>query len=161
MNETLGHFLDLIDEIRGGTVDQGFVESVKVSYYGSPTLIKNMASTKSDGTRITINPWDISIISEMEQSLKAAGLNAYIFSKNAIIVEIPSLSGEGKQKIKDHIAHLAEDTRIAIRNIRRSWRKDISGSEDEVKNQEKELENTTSLFIERIDGIVERKYETL
>src|ERR1700743_1988582 len=85
--------MESLNGIRGNTVGRGFVETVKILYHGSPTPIGHLSTFKSDNKVILIQPYDRTLMEEMVKSLKRTGLNAYVFSKDTIAVNVPPISG--------------------------------------------------------------------
>lgn len=156
MDKTVQVFADSLIGIRLGTVSSGVVDTVRVEYHGQPTPIKHLAQTGKIQNSIFIDPYDLSIVGKICNALKENGFSAYVFSKTRIMINIPLICGEEKIKISKHLAKLAEESRIAIRNIRKNFRQ-----KNKDKDQEKVVQIITDEAISEIDFILDRKIKSL
>jgi ribosome recycling factor len=140
----------------------GFIQTCRVPYYGSPTPMQQVASITAQAERISIRPYDVTILDAVETSLKAAGLNAYKFSKDTVVVTEEPMSGDKRRLMQDQVRKLGEDAKIAIRSIRRNYRPDKGAlSEDEFKLAEKELQKETDEAVATVDLLVHGKCKGL
>jgi ribosome recycling factor len=155
MGKTVGLFQESLVGIRAGTVSLGLLDSIKVSCYGSSILLKQVAQTGRQDNMLWVDPFDMGNCSAVLNSIKAAGFSTYQFSKTRIIVSIPPISGDEKQKIVKHIQKLAEDARISVRNIRKNWRNSLDKTE--LQRQDKRIQETTDLYIKQISDILGTK----
>lgn len=164
MQKAVSFFRDSIQGIRSGGVSLGLVDSVKVEYYGQPTLVKHLANTGKLGQNIFVDPHDLSITSSLAAKLKSAGFDAYQFSKARIIVNVPPLSGDEKQRVIKQLHKLAEEARISIRNVRKNWRQSLAAmsySKERIKEMEKEIQEDTDVAIGEIDDLLDSKINNL
>jgi ribosome recycling factor len=162
MERTIQCLEESIRCIRLGTVTSSFVDTFKVSYYGQQMPIKHLAQTSNERGLVMVKPNDPMILGAIQKTLKDAGLNAYIFSKQAVAVSVPPICGEERERVKARVKVLGEDTKIAIRNIRKAHRKsDKSLSEDEKRKFEKEIQEFTDRHIALVDEIVNHKLDVL
>lgn len=161
MEKSLENFEESIRNIRTGLVTSSFIDTFKVQYFGQGTPIKHLAYTSNEKGLVLIKPYDLSIISLIEKTLKESGLNAYLFSKQAIAVSVPSMSGEERERIKGHVKKLGEDAKVSIRNIRKQFRKSMTGTEDEKKDFEAKIQKSTDVYVDSIDKIVDSKLKEL
>lgn len=138
--------------IRTGRANPGLVDSLRVDVYGSPTPIKNIASVSApEPTQIVIRPFDPTTISDIEKGIQSCdmGLNPQSDGK-LIRINIPPLSTEVRRSMVSRTKELAEETKVAIRNIRRDGNKSADQeqksktlSEDERDELKKEIQDLT------------------
>jgi ribosome recycling factor len=152
MEKTLELFSNSLTGIRGGTVDAGFVDTLKIPYYGQLTPLKYMASVIPCAKGVSVNPHDPTMVKLIEQALNGMGVNACLFSKSSILVSVPLISGEQMEDIRKYIRKLGEEAKVSIRNIRKKHKKDVD---------EKELQTLTDSFIKDIELTVESKVNNL
>jgi len=146
----------LEDQLHGITklgATPSLVETVKVHAYGQSTPLKHLASTQCAKQRVTIHPFDPNLTATIAKACQTAGFDAYVFSKDAVVVTLPMMSGETKEEIRQRIKKLGDDTKIAIRNIRKQFR----NGQPKEENHDKEIQEATDRAIEIIDGIIETK----
>src|SRR6478735_3382932 len=118
----------LSDQLRGvrtGRANVGLVESIRVDYYGSPTPLKQLANLSTpEPQQILIRPFDQTVIGDIVKAIQASDIGLTPNSDNKVIrLNVPSLSVEQRKKLVARVKDLAEDARIAIRNIRREANK--------------------------------------
>lgn len=159
MDKTVDQFYDSIRCIRSGGITTSLIDSVKVEAYGQQMPIKHLAMTTGRGNQsISIKPHDPNLVAAINKTLWKEGFQSYIFSKDTVCVPVPPISGEDREKTKQHIRKLGEDAKIAIRNIRKQCRKTLeAASEDDLARLEKELQKVTDESIEIIVQVVEEK----
>lgn len=152
----------LSDQLHGisslGVSSSTLVEAVKVSVYGQRTPLKHLASTDAVGQRITIKAFDPSNVQAIAKACQDAGFNAYVFSKESVVVTLPDQSGDTRNETKARIKKLGEDAKVSIRNVRKHFKQ---GLKDLPKNdrhkEEKLVQNLTDEAVEKVVSIVERK----
>ena len=107
--------------IRTGRASVSIFDNLKVDYYGTPTPINQLANLHvPDPTMITIQPWDVSQIGSIEKAIRGSDLGLNPANDGKIIrVPIPALTEERRKEIVKRVHHIAEDHRVALRNIRR------------------------------------------
>lgn len=155
VRENMQKTLSLLQEQLVGfqsNISIALVESIKVSYYDQQVPIKHVASVTTQDRRISVDVFDPTVVNRVAKTLVDAGLNAYVFSKKTVCVNVPLMSGEQREKVSARIKALGEEAKIAIRNIRRSAKKSI---EDDC------LQEITDEFVNAIQSIVQDKVETL
>ena len=146
----------LEDQLHGITklgATSSLVDTVKVQAYGQSTPLKHLAHSQGQGQRVTIHPHDPSLTSAIAKACQTAGFDAYVFSKESVVVNLPIISGETKEEMRQRIKRLGDDTKVAIRNIRKQFRKGVP-KED---NQDKPIQEATDRAIEIVDEIVATK----
>lgn len=161
MEKTVEMFSQSLVGIRGGTITPSLVDTVKVVYYGQPTPVRQIAHTSVTKGGISVTPFEPTMLGPIEKALKAANLTAYTFSKTCIMVSVPPITGEEKTKIRAYIKKLGEESKVSVRNIRKTYKQSAQGSKDEVKRFEKDLQNLTDAAVSAIDEIVDSKCAAL
>jgi ribosome recycling factor len=155
MEKAIGVLKHALSGIRTGRANPGLVDSVRVEVYGSQTPIKQLASVGApEPTQIVIRPYDTSLIKDIEKAIIASDLGFNPQSDGRLIrINIPPLSGEVRRKMATRIKELTEETKVAIRNIRREANKaadqaekDKVISEDIRDDTKKEIQDLTKRF---------------
>ncbi|MFT5527114.1 MAG: ribosome recycling factor [Pirellulaceae bacterium] len=142
--------------IRTGRANPGLVDSLRVDVYGSPTPIKQLAQVGApEATQIVIRPFDPSTIKDIEKAIVASNLGYNPQNDGRIIrINVPPLSTEQRKKLVARVKELSEDTKVAIRNVRRDGNKDA-----ETAEKAKEIsEDTRDQTKEEIQELT-KKYE--
>lgn len=144
--------------IRTGRANPGLVDSVRVDVYGSPTPLKQIASIGApEPTQIVIRPYDAGTIKEIEKAIVSSDLGFNPQSDGRVIrINIPPLSTDVRKKMGARIKDLAEESKVAIRNIRRDGNKaaeqaekDKTVSEDQRDDIKDSIQKLTNQFEER------------
>ena len=148
--------------VRTGRATMTMLDGVKVDYYGTLTPLNQMASVAIPESRlITVQPWDISAIKEVEKGILKANIGLTPSSDGKIIrISIPPLTEERRKEIAKTVHNTCEDFKVAVRNIRRdsndtlkSLQKDGDISEDDNFKAQKLVQDITDEFIKKIDGV--------
>lgn len=152
--------------IRTGRASVGLLDSVRVDYYGTPTPLNQVANLHvPEPTLITIQPWDASQIGAIEKAIRSAemGLNPGNDGK-LIRVPIPPLTEERRKEFVKKLHHVAEDHRVAVRNVRRDANdqvkkllKDKAISEDDDRRAHDDIQKMTDGTIAKIDQLMKAK----
>jgi ribosome recycling factor len=119
MDKAVGYFADQLVGIRSGIISPGVIDTVRVEYHGTKVPVSHIAITASDQNRVLIQPHAPEMLAPINQALKQVGFNAYIFSKTQIVISFSALSGEQRAKVIAHVRRLAEDAKVAVRNVRK------------------------------------------
>jgi ribosome recycling factor len=154
--------------IRTGRASLGILDGIMVDYYGTPTPLNQVANLAvPDAKLITIQPWEAKMLGEIEKAILKSDVGLTPTNDGKIIrLNIPPLTEERRQQIVKHAKKLAEDARVAIRNIRhdaineikkKSKDKDAHLPEDEVKKLQDEIQKITDSHIKRIDELLAHK----
>lgn len=108
-------------EIRTGRAHPGLVEGLHIDYYGTPTLLKTLASiTVPDSHLITIQPWDISVIADVEKAILKSNLGITPNNDGKVIrLSVPPLSKERRLELTKVVNKISEEAKISLRTIRR------------------------------------------
>ncbi len=170
MEKTLEILKEEFKSIRTGRATPGLVENVKVSCYGSLTPIKQLAGIAAPEPQlIIISPYDPSILKDIEKAILQSELGLATNSDGKVIrIPIPPLSGERREKIVTQIKEMTEETKIAIRNIRREANKHIDKeekdsilTEDEAKKAKDQIQKFTHENEAKINELLSQKSEDL
>ena len=152
--------------IRTGRAHPALVEKLPVEYYGTPTPLVQLASISVPEPRsLLIKPFDPTTLKTIERSILASDLGLTPNNDGRQIrLNLPALTEERRRDLVKLVHHRLEDSRVAVRNVRRDMIKDLREfeeekmiSEDDLKKGEEELQKITDRFIEEINAIGERK----
>ena len=152
--------------IRTGRASLALLDGIKVDYYGNPTPLNQVANLSVPESRsITIQPWDISITPVIEKAILSSDLGLTPSNDGKIIrISIPPLTEERRKQLVKVVKKLAEDCKVAIRNIRRdsmehlkALEKDKKISQDDHKKSHDEIQKITDKFINKVDEITAKK----
>lgn len=148
-------------ELRAGRANANVLDKIRVDYYGTPTPINQMAAISVSEARIlTIQPWDKSTIQSIEKAIQASdiGINP---QNDGIVIRLifPQLTEERRKELSKDVRKMAEDSRVAIRSIRRDaiekakkMEKASEITEDDLEDAEKEIQDLTDKYIKEIDS---------
>lgn len=166
MNKTIGVLESDFKAIRAGRANPAVLDRVTVDYYDTPTPISQLATVSvTEARTLTIQPWDKSTLKMIEKAIQMSdiGINP-ANDGNSIRIVFPPLTEERRKEIVKEIYKSGEDSKVAIRSIRRdanetykTMKKNKEISEDELKDWEKKIQDLTDKFVKEIDGIVKNK----
>ena len=166
MDKTISVFEENLSEIRAGRANPAILNKITINYYGTPTPINQVAGISVPEARlIVIQPWDASILKEIEKEILKADIGINPNNDGKVIrLVFPELNEERRKEIVKDIRKLAEEAKISIRAIRRDGidlakvkQKNSEITEDELKNAENQIQKLTDKKIEEIDKILENK----
>ncbi len=166
MEKAIENLQDNYQEVRAGRANPAILNKVQVEYYGVPTPINQVASISVPEARlIVIQPWDKSIISQIEKAIEIADVGIHPVNDGQVIrLAFPELTEERRKEIVKDIKKMSEDAKIAIRNIRRdemdeakSRLKNSEISEDEERDLEDKIQKATDANVAKIDEIFAKK----
>lgn len=157
-------------KIRTGRANAGLLDHVQVDYYGTPTLLSQVANiTASDSRTILVTPWEKSMVAAVEKAILTSdlGLNPAT-SGNAIRVPMPPLTEERRKELIKVVRNEGEQGRVSVRNIRRDANtqlkelvKDKSISEDDERRATEVIQKLTDKYIAEIDALLVAKEKDL
>lgn len=157
---------DEFNRLRTGRASTALVDKIQVSYFGSLTPLNQVASISIPEARlIVIQPWDKSVLGEIEKAIQKSELNLNPNNDGKVIrINIPALTEERRKELVKGAKASAENSRVAIRNIRRDaidkLKKEQKGSsitEDELKGAETDIQTLTDKYIGEINKLFEAK----
>lgn len=163
---TIEHFKKELSGIRTGRANSAVVENITVMAYGSPMTVKGVASIGvPDARTITVDPWDKSIIKEIEKGIRDAGVGLNPVNEGALLrISVPALTEESRRQLLKVIGEKSETARERIRGTREDVKNLIISSqtegdltEDERYHLQDELEAMVSGFNGQIKEMVEEK----
>ncbi|MDO4912326.1 MAG: ribosome recycling factor [Lactobacillus sp.] len=170
MDKAISAFSRRLATIRAGVANASLLDNVKVEYYGAPTPLNQMASITIPEARVLmITPYDASSLDDIEHAIIAAdlGLNPANDGKVVRLV-IPQLTGERRQEIAKEVGKVAEEAKIAVRNVRRDamdsvkkLQKNGDITEDEQRSLEKEVQKVTDDSTKEIDRRADSKRDEI
>jgi len=156
--------------VRAGRANAAVLNSINVDYYGSPTPINQIASISvPDPRTLVIQPWDASVLKNIERAIQASDLGINPQNDGRVLrIVFPPLTEERRKELGKQVRKYGEDSKIAIRNIRRDameffkkQEKKSEITEDDLKNVEKDLQKLTDEYISNIGTLVEAKEKEL
>jgi ribosome recycling factor len=152
--------------IRTGRASLGLLDGITVDYYGTITPLQQLASLSIPESRqIAIQPWEQRIIPEIEKAIMKSDLGLTPMNDGKMIrINIPVLTEERRKQLVKVVKKRAEETKVAVRNIRRDANEELKKlekekhvSEDEVKKEQEEIQKVTDAFIKKVDEVLGHK----
>ncbi len=152
--------------LRTGRASVSLVDGIRVEYYGNSTALNQLATlTIPEPRTIMIQPWDTSIINEVEKAILKSELGLTPMNDGKVIrISIPTLTQERRKELVKVIKKMAEETKVAMRNIRRDTnemlkdlKKEKEISEDEQFKAQDETQKITDDFIKKVDSVYSAK----
>jgi ribosome recycling factor len=166
MDQAVTGFQSNLASTRTGRASAHMLDSIRVDYYGTPTPITQLAQVSTpEAQLIKIEPWDPSVVKEIEKALQTSdlGFNPQVDGK-LIRVPIPPMTEERRREVVKHLNKVLEEHRTAIRNVRRDGNevlkklaKDKKISEDEEKRALEEVQKMTDEEIRRMEELSRKK----
>ena len=163
MSNAISHLEKKLLNIRAGKANPNMLTNVFVDYYGTRTPISQVANINTpDGRTLVIQPWDKSMLPEIEKGIEIANLGFNPMNNgDNIIINVPVLTEERRRELVKQVKTEVEDAKIAIRNARKDANKEIKKSsdfsEDLKKNSELDIQEITDNSIKKVDQIFEKK----
>lgn len=166
MNKALDSVTREFSEIRTGRANPSLVEGLYIDYYGTPTLLKALASISvPDAHLIVIQPWDKNAIPEIEKAILKSNLGITPSTAGTLIrLAIPPLSKERRQELVKVVHGMAEEGRVSLRTIRREAKeclekleKDKALTKDDRFKGIDELQKLIDKYIAKIDELLKNK----
>ncbi len=166
MDKTIESLRREYQKVRTGRASTGLLEEIKVDYYGTPSPLSAVATLAVPEPRtITLQPWETKMIPIIEKAIMNANLGMTPANDGKLIrLNLPPLTEERRKETVKQLKKLAEDAKVAVRNIRRDaidqlkkLEKDKKISEDELKRSEKEVQDVTDKHVHRVDEVFVHK----
>jgi ribosome recycling factor len=170
MHKAVEHTLTEFGGVRTGRASPAFVEKLVVDYYGSEVPLQQLAGFAVPEARLlVIQPYDAGSIKAIEKAIQNSDLGVNPSNDGKVIrLSFPPLTAERRKDYVKMVKHMAEEGRVAIRNLRRAarheleaWEKEGEISSDELDRAEKELEKVTHAQVAEIDAALEHKEREL
>lgn len=162
MKKALNYFKNEIAGLRTGRASTSLVEELKVEYYGSKVPLKQLGSISvSDVNQISVQVWDTNAVSSVEKAImENLNLNPQR-QGNLLRITLPPLTQERRKELVKMLHKMAEEARVAVRNIRRDAKEmieELEGiSEDEIKRALERLQKLTDKFVEEVNQLADSK----
>ncbi len=162
MGNAIKHLEKELVNIRAGKASPSMVGSVMVDYYGTPTPLNQVANVNTpDGMTISIQPWEKSLIPEIERGIHMANLGFNPMNNGeSVIINVPPLTEERRRDLAKQAKAAAEEAKIGVRNDRKNANNDLKNldlSEDLRKDLENDVQEMTDQHIKKIDEILAKK----
>jgi len=166
MKKTVEVLQTLYSTIRAGRANPAVLDQIRVDYYGSPTPINQIASISTPDSRtLLIQPWDASSLKAIEKAIIASELGINPANDGRVLrLVFPQPTEERRKELIKQVHKAAEDSKVAIRNIRRdavehfkAQKKKSEITEDDLADTEKDLQKLTDKFITELDKVAEKK----
>lgn len=156
--------------VRTGRASTGLLEGIRVDYYGTPTPVPQVASLSvPDPKTLLIQPWDASLLPAIEKAIMKSDLGLTPANDGKVIrLTMPPLNEERRKQLARAVGKLAEDARVAVRNIRHEANKKIKAlerdkkiSEDDGHRGQEQIQKITDKFIQRVDELLKKKEQEI
>ena len=156
--------------VRTGRATTALLEGVRVDAYNTPTPVNQLASVSlPDARTLVIQPWDQSLLAKIEKAIQKSDLGLTPTNDGKVVrLSIPPLNEERRKQLAKAVGKLAEEARVAVRNIRREAKDKVRGlakdkkiSEDDEKRNEAELQKLTDRFVQRVDELLKKKEQEI
>lgn len=166
MEASLQHLKVDLSGVRTGRASLVLFDSVQVNYYGATTPLKQIATLSiPDSRTVLIQPWDTSQLPEMEKAILGSGLGLTPSNDGKVIrISIPPLTEERRKDLVKLVKKIGEESKVAIRNIRRdtndefkALQKDGTLTEDGLRKAQDEVQKMTDQTITKVDEILKKK----
>lgn len=170
MGKSLASMEEDFNTIRTGRASSALFDKIRVEYYGNPTPLNQMATVSIPEARlVVIQPWDKSTLGDIEKAIQRSELSVNPSNDGKVIrINIPPLTEERRKEYVKVAKGMAEQARVAVRNIRREANDELkkrqkSGdlSEDDAKRGEDEVQKLTDDFVEKINKQLEAKEQEI
>jgi ribosome recycling factor len=170
MERSIDAFRKELGKVRTGRASFSLLDGVKVDYYGTPTPLQQVGTLSVPESRlITVTPWDSKMIGPIEKAIQASGLGLNPASDGKVVrIPIPPLTEERRKELAKMVRKMAEDARVAVRNVRREAieklkdrekKKEIS--EDDVKRGQDRIQKETDAYVKKVDDILKAKEQEI
>jgi len=166
MDKTIEVLKQNLSEVRAGRANPAILNRVSVEYYGTPTPINQVAGISVPEARlIVIQPWDASILKDIEKAILASDIGINPNNDGKVIrLSFPELTEERRKELVKDIKKMAEESKVAIRAIRRdgidkakAMQKNSEITEDDLRGAEDSIQKLTDKKIEEIDKVLTDK----
>lgn len=166
MQKSIEAFKANLAKIRTGRANPGVLEHIMVDYYGNPTPLSQVANLGlADARTINVTPWEKNMVAVVEKAIRESDLGLNPATQGAVIrVPMPPLTEERRKELTKVVKAEGEETKVAIRNLRRDANehlkrltKDKEISEDEERRAQDEIQKLTDRFVADVDKLVLEK----
>lgn len=166
MNKAIEALERDLSQIRAGRANPAILDKVTVEYYGAPTPLAQVGTVSVPEARmIVIQPWDASILNDIEKAINAADIGINPNNDGKVIrLNFPPLDGERRKELVKEVSKRGEEAKVAVRGVRRDaierfkkQKKAGEVTEDGLLDLEDDIQKMTDKFIKKVDEIVKEK----
>ena len=166
MQKTIASYKENLSTIRAGKANPDVLKRIEVEYYGSMTPISSIAEIKAtDARTLTITSWDKSSMKAIEKAINQSDLGINPQNDGSCIrLAFPPMTEERRRELSKQISKMGEDSKVALRNIRRdandkvkAMKKNSEMTEDEAKLSDQNVQDLTDKYVKEIDGVTAAK----
>lgn len=165
MDHSIDHLQKELSKLRTGTASTNMLDGLLVDYYGTPTLLNQVANVAtSDSRTLTIQPWEKKMLASIEKSIFEANLGVTPQNDGEMVrIIIPPLTEERRKDLVKNAKNLGEDSKVGLRNARRDAMEHLKKAikdglaEDIGKRKEDEIQKMVNSYVEKIDAIISVK----
>ena len=166
MEKSINVMLSDFASIRVGRANPAVLDKVRVDYYGSPTPINQLATVSVSEARVlVITPWDKTMLNKLEKAIQASDVGINPQNDGTVLrMTFPQLTEEDRKRIVKDVKKQGEETKVAIRSIRRdamekykTMKKNSEITEDDVKDCEEQIQKLTDKYVKQVDVHVAEK----
>ena len=166
MKSSIEHLHRELGKLRTGQASVALLDDLMVDYYGNPTPLKQVATLGApDSQTLTVQPWEATILKDIEKAIQSSDLGLTPNNDGKVIrLAIPPLTNERRQQLVKLMKKQSEESKVAIRNIRRDINEKLKQSEkkhdiseDESRKGREEAQKITDKFVSEVDRIVQKK----
>ncbi len=170
MARSIEAFKKELGKLRTGRASLSLLDGIKVDYYGTMTPLQQVGTLSVPESRlIAVTPWDTKMIGPIEKAIQGSGLGLNPSSDGKVVrIPIPPLTEERRRDLVKVVKKMAEDARVAVRNIRRDALEKVKDkekkkeiSEDEMTRWHDKIQKETDGFVKKIDEILKSKEQEI
>jgi ribosome recycling factor len=170
MNAALDALAREFASVRTGRASAALLDTLRVDYYGTPTPVAQMASVSTpDARTVVIQPWEAGQIGAIEKAIQKSDLGLTPVNDGKLIrLTMPTPTEERRKQLVKTVAKMAEDARVAVRNVRREANdklkaaaKKQKASEDEERRAHDQVQKTTDRFVAKVDELLKKKEQEI
>ncbi len=166
MEKTIATLKSDLNKVRTGRASLALLDDIRIDYYGNPTPLNQIATLAVPEPRlITIQPWDSSILGEIEKAILKSELGLTPMNDGKMIrISIPRLTEERRKELVKVVRKMGEAAKVALRNIRRDANEQVKGleknkkiSQDQLHQWMDKVQTATDKYIEKVDSVLSAK----
>ncbi|MEX2280428.1 MAG: ribosome recycling factor [Acidimicrobiia bacterium] len=168
MDSAVDHVASEFGTVRTGRANPQILQRIHAEYYGTLTPLQQLASMSVPEPRLlVVQPFDKGALANIERAIRESDLGLNPSNDGTVIrIAFPTLTEERRKELIRLVRHMAEEGRIAVRNVRRHAKSDMEAlhgeiSDDEIHRSEKDLQDLTDSMVAKIDDLLSRKESEL
>lgn len=170
MDKTLEFLAEEFDAVRAGRANPKVLDRITVEYYGSETPLNGVATISTpDARTLVVQPWDTKLLKDIQKAIQTSNLGINPQNDGRVIrLVFPQLTEERRKELTKQVRKFAEDSKVAMRNVRRDGidyvkklKKNSEITEDDQKKAEKDLQDLLDKYIKKVDEAVAAKEKEL